>query len=738
MYAASIVDAKLNAIQAARLPSGKPLLDFELQRHSYEEIQRNISSLADLIPDDAPPWNERKKPVHLIRQPTPDEIQFIRNERAICFADFRYWASNYAKIVFDEKLIPLRFNVAQEITLDIWAEMEVAGREIAELALKARQLGKSTVCEANVAYRTTLHPRVNSVVASSQPDQSSKMSRMMELIFENLPWYLMPACDRYNTGHLIGFGLLRSIISIQHGSQFTGLSRGDTPTTAHLSEVSEYVDPEELIDASLLNCMHPSPNIFIVLESTAKGLNNWFHRTWNDSVAGYADGLARLRPSFLPWFVGRDLYPTPTWLKTRPVPKDWIPATITVKHADRAKAYVRSNDILRKHLGANWEMPREQMWYWEVRRAEAVRKKILAQFLSEMPADANEAFQSTNISCFDVEIVAEHRERAKPTVEVYAIDGDDNEIPIRLKAQHRDLLTKDQQADRGITQKDIRADWNPMENPHDYVLRPLRFDGWTNFDPMGKLLIWEHPEPEEEYAIGVDTSDGIGADRSVIEVVRKGTIFRNDAQVAEYANPYVNSMDLWPLVLALATYYSVFRQGKRRQAKVVIECKGNGETTQLEVKKRGWAHFHQWVRYDTKKIREAGAHKIGWVTNSWSRPMMMDFLIKALRDMWLDINSPFFINEMVSLSKDEYSQSLRADYGGHDDRIMALGIPFFSLHALRLFTRGRSISDERIEYERMLKEYPQYPGHLSNAGVPNFRKTSAEVVDIAGQKWDKH
>jgi len=157
------------------------------------------------------------------------------------------------------------------------------------------------------------------------------------------------------------------------------------------------------------------------------------------------------------------------------------------------------------------------------------------------------------------------------------------------------------------------------------------------------------------------------------------------------------------------------------------------------MKKRGWTNFHLWVRYDNKKIRSAVAHKIGWYTNSWSRAMMMDFLIKALRDFWCDVHSPWFINEMVSLSKDEYQQDMRADFGGHDDRIMALGIPLFSLWALQRYGGPRSLREEREELERSYGEHPVYQPAF-NAEVPNLRKddnANYDNVDLAGVHWYK-
>jgi hypothetical protein len=75
--------------------------------------------------------------------------------------------------------------------------------------------------------------------------------------------------------------------------------------------------------------------------------------------------------------------------------------------------------------------------------------------------------------------------------------------------------------------------------------------------------------------------------------------------------------------------------------------------------------------------------------------MMMDMLLKAVRDEWIDVYSPFFVDEMADLERDEFKQSLSAAYGGNDDRIIAGAIVFFSLHALELKSGQPMIASQR-------------------------------------------
>jgi hypothetical protein len=59
---------------------------------------------------------------------------------------------------------------------------------------------------------------------------------------------------------------------------------------------------------------------------------------------------------------------------------------------------------------------------------------------------------------------------------------------------------------------------------------------------------------------------------------------------------------------------------------------------------------------------------------------MIEMLVKMLRDGDIEICSPFFVQEMASLQGDQFVQSLKAGYGGYDDRIMSLGFVLVSLY----------------------------------------------------------
>lgn len=681
MFNREIIDRKMEALQrsldeendAAEQPRWK------LERHSVAECNRAIKFLDEVLD------STTGKPA---RSLTPSEQRWVTNETLISSVDFLYFATRYGRILpwYGGDYIPFELNIAQRIILSIWAELEGAGKSIILAILKARQLGATTLAQCALLWILIFRPNTEAVMGSSNPQKSGLMGEKFDRFYDNLPWWMKPERTQYKKGVSLKFGNQGCALSIEHGSQENGIGRGSTPTAGHLSEVSDYVNPEMLIDASLLRAMHPSPNLFLIMESQAGGRHSWWHKNWEQAKAG----KGRFNAVFLPWFVGSDLYPTETWLKEKPVPARWQPSDITFRHAERAEQYVRSVPLLRKHLGAEWKMSREQQWFWEETREEYASKGELAQFYTELPADDVEAFQSLVGGVFSPEVITYCLDRVRPPVGVFGFAGPG--IAPQFQPERRQVdQTKP-----------------PVQLKDGYQLIPIRWQADT--DPQNKLFVYEWPKQGWEYGLGVDTGDGIGQDRSALQMVRKGDLMAHqDVQVAEYFSDQLGAADAAPLCYALMNFFPSIINGEPRQSKAVIECMRNGENTQHELRKMGWRNFHRWVRYDAKIINHANASRIGWYTNVWSRAMLMDYLIKAIKDDILCINSPWLVDEMADLERNPEQQSLKAAHGAHDDLIMSIGIVWFSLHIMELVGNIRTALNVRRKVEEEVA-YARYTG----------------------------
>jgi len=707
MYSGTVTQKQLAAAEHAAQKKDER---FELKQYSAAEVEEfNLRMASLIVPETG----------KLSRSLTLAEKRRIKNERLMCKWDFLYWLTRY-HYIFDplaKLYIRMNPNAAQQIILSLVAEAEEQGLPIRLQNLKARRLGVTTLMEAAIQHRIQFHDNTRAVTGSSTPEKSRDMVNMIEDSLARHPWFLLPNRTQYNVGELMVFKGMGTELSVRHGAMKTDVGRGKTPTIAHLSEVAEWLHPNEDIDASLIVAMLPASHTFLSLEGTAGAMGaegaQYWHDLWKYNKENWSNPNvpSRLRPVFLPWYIGSDIYPTPVELKSRPIPEKWEPATLTKLHAAKAKEYVQGEPLLRKHLGEAWEMPRPQMWYWEYTREYYKRMNDLNTFLREIAADDTSCFSSRFSSIFDAEIIMQyHNSRQEPIV-IYSLDGPEDEVRRELKPEWREV-------DKNLPPKIIDKR---------YTLYPLLKTGYPNTMSFeNKIFLWELPQPNCTYGLGVDTSKGIGQDRSVIEVIRKATLDKVGRQCAEFASSHVSAIDLPPWVHCLARLYTVNIEGETQQPKLAIEVNNGGDATQLAMRKMGWTNFHNWVRYDKKIIREDKANFLGFTMVEWARNLVVDGLIKALRDSLLDVDSPWLIEEMQFLEKDEAKARIEASYGSHDDRFMALGIILLSLHAMNwdslksVFGKSRVIlpDPEEKKYPRQTLPTIVKPLNTDEMGIP--------------------
>lgn len=553
----------------------------------------------------------------------------------------------------------------------------------------------STITELLVLHRVLFYYGTNAVVASSAVQQTQIMSGMIYLAYDRLPHWISPVASRRvesDAGHL-AFKSIQTGISFQHGSQTTGIARGHTPTVVHLSEVASFANSEDLIDNSLFKAVHESENVFMVLESTAEGIDNWWHKKWKSSKAGWAKGESRLCPLFLPWYLGTDLYPTQTWIQARrenrPDASTWRPIKETRAMMAKAQMYVASSELLSSILGDNWEMGIDQAWWWQVQFEEARSMGGEKGFLQEMPNDDIEAFQSSFDSVFGNNLLDQLNETRQKDYQIFGMKG--NGIEDRYEPDEYD-----EDYSSNATRKMIRYG-NNRGDTYSWEFIPLRRDCIEDGDGEDldkavlqadcKLLVFREPEDGYDYTIGVDTSGGKGADSTVIEVWRKGVHGMPDVQAAEFACAYIPHTDAFAFVMPIAAYYSRFmkKNSIHREPLVSVEqIAAVGDTCQVQMRKMGYARFHSMIRYDTKKLQKKKATKMGWFTSGWSRPILLGGFEQSVKNEWAVIHSPFLLREMKSFevhSTGQREKQIHSD-GSHDDRIFASAIAIFTSHDL--------------------------------------------------------
>ncbi len=211
--------------------------------------------------------------------------------------------------------------------------------------------------------------------------------------------------------------------------------------------------------------------------------------------------------------------------------------------------------------------------------------------------------------------------------------------------------------------------------------RPALSEMRDRSDLLDLFTIWEGPRRRgpRRYVIGVDTSDGLGLDRSAIEVLRVGTLEEPAEQVAEYVTSSVEPGPLAYIVQAIGQWY---RDEDDVEAKVAIERTHHGlstiDTLHLHL---GYQNQYVWEYYDVKDPERRFSQSLGWSTTPRSRPVLIDKLRTALVTLDpitglpdLITHSPILHDELKDFQTDGALWEAAAARGATDDCVMSLGI----------------------------------------------------------------
>lgn len=709
MYHQSIIDKNLVALEPTYVFRGHRY-KFKLQEFGINEIDQYVNALNEYVNSEL--WKQKQRVEFTKNEITgampeiPEPlVKWMANERYLCMNNWRYFAERYYKVSKAEtnKFIKFQFNRTACIFLDILADQQLQLKAVRILQPKARQIGASTFWAGICQHRLQFFSEIKAILASYEKKPTDKLSGMITSSMERQPWWLAPEMKRLQTGEFF-IWMNDSRLDLGWGTQDT-LGTGSTPTVALLSEVAKYrPNPELAIDAGLINCMHESPESILVLESTAEERDDYWHDLIKSVIKGEQIGSTSFIISFIPWFIRDDLYPTETWLHGRGrLYETFSPSIETLAYARSAEATVRANHYFRKYLGSNWTMPREQLFYYQIRKQEAIGKNKLHLFLREMPSNLEEAFQHAGSIIYPIKVINDIEIAATTQIPyVYKLRGDANEI-------NPDLFPIDEEID--YTGKkatiSISARYDRSLPSFNFELVPVIFEGWDRFDYQGKILIWEHPIKNVEYGIGVDTSDGLGKDDAAIEGLRKGTIAYKDKQVFEFASNLIASADMWPYIMALGRYYSQYND---QQLLTIETGKGGGGPLITEMRNRGWWNFFKQMSLDRIGEDLSTKHNYGWMTTARTRPVMVELLNSFIINRHMEIGSIPLISELKGLrEKPMNSYELGARkykiQGKKDNRYMAIGICLASLHQDEILGHTMKSWDKRRELDNEVKEF---------------------------------
>jgi len=185
--------------------------------------------------------------------------------------------------------------------------------------------------------------------------------------------------------------------------------------------------------------------------------------------------------------------------------------------------------------------------------------------------------------------------------------------------------------------------------------------------------VWETPDPEKFYVIGIDVAEGTGskgADYSAIEVLDVETC----RQVAEYHSNFIDPFDLGRKAATIGRFYA----GCAEQAHIVVECNNHGLCT-LGTLRDECSYWNLYSRPNPNSKKSGAKGVLGFQTNVNTRQYLVDEGRRIFRHLHgkyhcfnygTPVRSRRLLNELRAFV---YSDSGKPEAapGEHDDLVMA-------------------------------------------------------------------
>jgi hypothetical protein len=189
---------------------------------------------------------------------------------------------------------PLRFNRAQRFLHERLEEQLRRQHRVRALVLKGRQQGVSTYMQARFFWRIWFGTGQQALILTHRQDATQHLFDMTRRFVDRLPEGFELSAKTANEDALFFDKLDSGYKVATAGARATG--RSATAQLIHGSEVGYWPSAEDHM-AGLAQAAPDLPGTEIVLESTANGVGNLFHRLWQTAERGESDYIA----VFIPW-----------------------------------------------------------------------------------------------------------------------------------------------------------------------------------------------------------------------------------------------------------------------------------------------------------------------------------------------------------------------------------------------------------------------------------------------------
>lgn len=290
--------------------------------------------------------------------------------------DFDFFARNCLKIrTKSGELTPLILNRGQLHLHHKLEQQRAKTGRVRALIVKGRQMGISTYLQARFYWRLWGAPKgvsLKAFILTHSDDATSNLFGMARRFHDYMPDGLRPATQAASAKELVfadtGCGYSVSTA----GSKEVG--RSDTIQLFHGSEVPSWPNAESHVVSLLTTAVAKGPGTESILEATAKGVGNVFHKNAMAAIRGESEYEA----IFIPWYWDAGY-------------REDCPSTVAF--SEEWLEYAKLH-------GLEWEQ-----LYWayltnrQLAQAKALdHQRICPDFKQEYPATFEEAFQSSGDS----------------------------------------------------------------------------------------------------------------------------------------------------------------------------------------------------------------------------------------------------------------------------------------------------------------------------------------------------
>lgn len=587
----------------------------------------------------------------------PNDDDFIKVSRTLIRLrfkhDFPFWTATLVYIHNKDagKDVLFRLWYPQRILVSRFEAKRKAGEPIRLILLKARQWGGSTTTQLYMAWLQFFHKKgLNSLIIAHQGTASDEIKDMFDLMIKKHPVeFLHRLGEVYseNEPKLVGVGKSGSThrvpqreckIKVGTAERPNGC-RGGAYSLVHLSEVglwqkTEGKSPEDIVRSACSGIL-AKPYTMIVMESTANGTGNFFHREY--SAAADPKVKSQYEALFIAWFqIEHYSLPFNSAEELRDFAKQlW---------ENRNNAYTPSNrEESGRYLWSLWERGASlEAIHWYI--YERAGKNDFAVMAAEFPSDDVEAFVHSGTMVFDKYLV----KRFEPFCREPKFVGE------------------------------VYADANEGEE----ALSNLRF----REDRQGLLSIWAMPEKFDDYEVTdryltvVDVGGRSNkADWSVIVVFDRLSMIDGSEPPSVVAQWY-GHCDIDRLAwraAQIAAFYNdsllviesntLETHDKERQVE-------GGDQSQYILNQISDIYPNLYARKQSEdEIREGAPRKYGFHTNVATKPMIISTLVKVIRERLYIERDKRCLDEY-----DTYERKPNGAYGAivgkHDDLLMTRAI----------------------------------------------------------------